>query len=249
MNEARKARIARIAREVRIAREARIADTLHDWYAYISSESKEGEATELLERERWYLDAPGIRTCPNPHCRSSHTVPSLDKAATYRCLSCDKRFSVRTGTEYDDGRPLWRYLLDLGYMLHEADGLSREEAATKMFEEFKAKRYEPLKCPRQDCGSLEVSEVDGPAPYYCHTCHEYFSARTETALKGGRIPLDKWLDVIICYGDGGRPTSVKLAKMLGITQNMAWGYREALAKAFAEAAAKAAATDLTTPQN
>ena len=174
----------------------------------------------------------GIRTCPNSNCGSSDTVPFPSTDTPYRCLPCGQLFSVRTKTEYDDGRPLWQWLLDHEFMLYENDGLSREQAATKMFEEFQGRTT--LQCPR--CGSLEVSEVSSaePMPYHCRPCRKYFSARTGTTLEGGRIPLGKWLDVIKFYGNEKRPTSVQLTEMLNVTQNMAWDYREELNKVFAK---------------
>ena len=109
--------------EARIARIARIADALHDWYAHLSSESKKDKAIAWFEGAQWGLDLGG-RTCPQ--CLSSETVPYRNKdtpyrdTPPYRCLPCGQLFSVRTGTEYDDGRPMWEWLLE-----YEFDALQR----------------------------------------------------------------------------------------------------------------------------
>lgn len=204
---------------------------LRDWYLYLSS--KGDEAIAFFEEERWW----GSRICPNPNCGSSDTVPFPSTDTPYRCLPCGQLFSVRTNAEYDDGRPLWQWLLDHEFMLYENDGLSREQAATKMFEDYRwrASPVGPV-CPH--CGPLKqqplVVESDGSMPYRCRRCRRFFNARIGTTFGYGKIPLWRWLEVIIHYGNGGRLTSVELASKLGCTQRLAWKYRELLTEAFSK---------------
>lgn len=184
----------------------------------------------------------GGRTCPNSNCRSSETVPYPDKDTSYRdtppyrCLPCGQRFSVRTGTEYGDGRPMWEWLLEFELMTYKDVGLSCERAATKIFEDYRwrASSVGPV-CPH--CGSLKVSVIESgdPAPYRCGNlkCRKHFSARVGTAFEYGKIPLWRWLEVIIIYGKGGRLTSVALAEKLDVkSQNTAWVYHDKLTEAF-----------------
>ena len=227
------------------ARIARIADALHDWYAHLSSESKKDKAIAWFEEAQWGLDLGG-RTCPQ--CLSSETVPYRNKDTPYRdtpphrCLPCGQLFSVRTGTEYDDGRPMWEWLLEFELMLYKKemaykdDGLSCERAATKIFEDYRwrASSVGPV-CPR--CGSLKVSVIESgdPAPYRCGNlkCRKHFSARVGTAFQYGKIPLWRWLEVIVIYGKGGRLTSVALAEKLDVqSQNTALVYHDKLTEAF-----------------
>ena len=210
---------------------------IRGWYDHLSSESKEDEAIAFFEEERWGRwgsDSRG-RTCPNSKCRSSETVPRLDKDTPYRCLRCGQLFSVRTETDYAGKRPMWEWLLDRQRMLYVVEGLSREEAATKIFEDYRwrASSVGPVcpVCPH--CRSLEVSKVDWPAPYRCRKCRKHFSARVGTAFQYGKIPLWRWLDVIILYGNGGRLTNVELAERLDVeSQNTALGYHDKLIEAF-----------------
>ena len=207
---------------------------LRDWYDHLSSESKEDKAIAWFERALWGLDLGG-RTCPQ--CLSSETVSYPDKVTPYRCLPCGQLFSVCIKTEYDDGRPLWQWLLDFDFEVYKNDGLSKERAATKIFEDYRwrASPVGPV-CPH--CGPLKqhplVVESDGSMPYRCRRCRSFFNARIGTTFGYGKIPLWRWLEVIILYGDGGRLTSVELASKLGCTQRLAWNYRELLTEAFSK---------------
>ena len=223
---------------------------LRNWYDHLSSESKKDKAIAWFEGAQWGLDLGG-RTCPQ--CLSSETVPCFDKDAPYRdtppyrCLPCGQFFSVRTGTEYDDGRWMWEWLLEFELMLYENDELSKgqareqasEQAATKIFEDYRWRTSSVgLVCPVcPHCGSLKVSVIESgdPAPYRCGNlkCRKHFSARVRTAFEYGKIPLWRWLEVIIIYGKGGRLTSVALAEKLDVkSQNTALGYHVKLAEAF-----------------
>ena len=199
---------------------------LRGWYDHVSSKSKEEEAIAFFEEVQWW----GSRTCPK--CASSVTVPFPSTDTPYRCPPCDLLFSVRTGTEWEyDKRPLWQCRLDLEFEIAEQEGRTKEQVASSMLDEFQGRTT--LQCPRLRCRSLEVSKVDWPAPYRCRKCRKHFSARTGTAFEHGKIPLWRWLDVIITYGKGGRLTIVALAEKLDVkSQNTAWVYQDKLTEAF-----------------
>ena len=186
------------------------------WYRHISNEEA---ATAFFEEERW----GGSRTCPNPDCGPSDTDPFPSTDTPYRCRSCGKLFSVRTGTIRDDGRPLWKWLLELGFELAKEEGLSEEQAATKLFEEYRW-RGSP-QCPY--CGSLDVQVVKNgePMPYRCRKCRKprkHFSVRTGTVLAKSHVPLRKLLWAIRhYYGNEKEITAAKLANKIDVAEDTA----------------------------
>ena len=184
------------------------------FYLHISNE---GAAIELFEEWRWLRG----RFCPE--CGSSETAYYPSYSTPYRCVARDHLFSVRTGTRYDDKRPLWVWALQIYFERARQKGQTSEEAATKFFEVFRWGET-PL-CPRPGCGSAEVSTVitGEPMPYRCRKCRQHFSVLIGTVFEKRKLSLDKLL-MAICsyYGSGGKVKYKDLAAELSITPKTAW---------------------------
>ena len=166
--------------------------------------------------------------------RQGHVVPRHAARTAASPAASASLFAQEPNTV--TGRPMWEWLLEFELMTYKDVGLSCERAATKIFEDYRwrASSVGPV-CPH--CGSLKVSVIESgdPAPYRCGNlkCRKHFSARVGTAFEYGKIPLWRWLEVIIIYGKGGRLTSVALAEKLDVkSQNTAWVYHDKLTEAF-----------------
>ena len=166
------------------------------------------------EQARWGESLP-CPPCPYCDCGSSETGPYLDKSTPYRCRSCRKFFSVRTGTPYDDGRPLWWWsVIDSFKYSCWLRGLTYEQWATGIFERYQWGAHP--QCP--DCGSLEVEVVKNgkPMPYRCRKCkpRKHFSVRMAVRMDS-HVPLYGWLWAIFYYyGSGGKITAAELASAI-----------------------------------
>ena len=179
---------------------------------YIYYSSREEEATADYEQARWGDSLP----CPPcPHCGSSETGPYLDKSTPYRCRSCREFFSVRTGTPYDDGRPLWWWsVIDSFKYSCWLRGFTYEQWATGIFERYQWGAHP--QCP--DCGSLEVEVVKNgkPMPYRCRKCKPRKHSSVRMAVRmDSHVPLYGWLWAIFYYyGSGGKITAAELASAI-----------------------------------
>lgn len=56
-----------------------------------------------------------------------------------------------------------------------------------------------------------------PQPFYCRSCHGYFSFKTGTVFQSSNIPLSQWAIAFYLF-----ISSVQLGRDLGITQKSAW---------------------------
>ena len=189
--------------------------------------TNDGRAIEVLEDALWGES----RTCP--YCGSSDTAPIAYPDTPYRCRSCRENFSVLTGRAYDHGWPPWRLALEMIFVSAKQRGLTDEQAVTELFTTFRWGAF-PI-CPY--CDSLEeVSVVSSgkPMPYRCPPCGKYFSVRTATIFEKGKVPLFKWLKVILSCGNGEKITSVELARAIGVSQKTAWRLQQVCSKAFTE---------------
>ena len=75
------------------------------------------------------------------------------------------------------------------------------------------------------CESKAVAERPSrkPQPFYCRTCHKYFSVRMGSVLQASNIPLSKWALAFYLYSTNLKGvSSMKLHRDLGITQKAAW---------------------------
>ena len=189
------------------------------FYIYYSSRAREEEATADYEQARWGESLP-CPPCPYSDCGSSETGPYPDKSKPYRCRSCGRFFSVRTGTHLDDWRPLWWWALRDSWVYK--GGLTNKQWATGIFERYQWGLHP--KCPY--CGSLYVEVVKNgePMAYRCRMCkpRKHFSVRTGTVLANSHVELDEWLWAIFYYyGSGGKITAAELAGAIGRTKQTA----------------------------
>ena len=186
-------------------------------YRYFSS--REEEATADYEQARWRESLP-CPSCPYSDCGSSETAPYLDKSKDkskpYRCRSCDRFFSVRTGTPYDDGRPLWWWsVIDSFKYSCWLEGLTYEQWATGIFERYQWGGFP--QCPYCGSENVEVVKNGEPMAYRCRKCRnprKHFSVRM-AVLIDSHVSLYEWLFAIFYYyGSGGKITAAELASAI-----------------------------------
>jgi transposase-like protein len=78
-------------------------------------------------------------------------------------------------------------------------------------------------CPRQGCGSAEVTFYPKHLRWYCRECRRQFSTKVGTIFEDSPIPLGKWLPAVwLIASNRNGISSYELARGLGVTQKTAW---------------------------
>lgn len=88
-------------------------------YEFMKQFPDEKTAKEYLEKKRW----SGKVKCP--HCENIERVQTRKKEGWYRCLSCKKDFTVRTGTIFERSHvPLDKWLYAMYLLVTNRKGIS-----------------------------------------------------------------------------------------------------------------------------
>jgi transposase-like protein len=97
-------------------------------YAFFQQFPDEQAARLYFEGRRWTTG----RYCP--HCGSTETVEVKDhKPMPYRCKTCRKHFSVRTGTIREESRlPLQKWLMAMYMMTTARKGIPSTQMAREL---------------------------------------------------------------------------------------------------------------------
>ena len=97
-------------------------------YDFLQNFPDEESARIYFEEKRWGYD----RRCP--HCGSDDTVECVDhKPMPYRCRSCRKHFSVRTGTVLSESKvPLHKWLMAIYMMTTARKGIPSTQMAREL---------------------------------------------------------------------------------------------------------------------
>ena len=78
-------------------------------------------------------------------------------------------------------------------------------------------------CPHCQSPNTKTVPNEKPMPYWCSTCHHYFSVRTNTAMEYSRLPLKKWAWAFYLMAPHPKGlSSCQMAKHLGVRQRTAW---------------------------
>ncbi len=97
-------------------------------YEFLQNFPTEESARIYFEGKRWADD----RHCP--HCGSDSTVECVDhKPMPYRCRSCRKHFSIRTGTVLSESKvPLHKWLMAIYMMTTARKGIPSTQMAREL---------------------------------------------------------------------------------------------------------------------
>lgn len=97
-------------------------------YEFLQNFPDEESSRVYFETKRWGDD----RRCP--HCGSDNTVECVDhKPMPYRCRSCRKHFSVRTGTVLSESKvPLHKWLMAIYMMTTARKGIPSTQMAREL---------------------------------------------------------------------------------------------------------------------
>lgn len=95
-------------------------------YTFMSLFPNEEKAREFMEKQMWSQE----RTCP--YCKSNKTYPRKNRNG-YRCGECNKDFTVRTGTIFENSRlPLHKWLYTMYLIVTARKGISSLQLAKEI---------------------------------------------------------------------------------------------------------------------
>ncbi len=95
-----------------------------------------------------------------------------------------------------------------------------------------------VQCPVCESRNIKVRENRKPQPYWCGSCHLYFSVRSHSVMHRSKLPLSTWGMAIYLMTTHLRGvSSMKLARDLGIRQRTAWHLAHRIRRAYAVGAA------------
>jgi transposase-like protein len=78
-------------------------------------------------------------------------------------------------------------------------------------------------CPREGCGSRDVSFYSNRGVWRCKGCKKQFSVKVGTIFEDSPIGLDKWLPALWLVTSSKKGiSSYQIARSLGVTQKTAW---------------------------
>lgn len=82
---------------------------------------------------------------------------------------------------------------------------------------------EGVTCPREGCGSQDVSFYNNRRVWRCKSCKRQFSVKVGTIFEDSPIGLDKWLPALWLITSSKKGiSSYQMARSLGVTQKTGW---------------------------
>lgn len=107
------------------------------------------------------------------------------------------------------------------------EALPDEQAAIDTFTAIRWKRGKF--CPH--CGCPKIYHFTDRRTHKCGECRRRFSIKIGTSFEGSKVGLREWLLAIwLVAGSDRPPTSVQLARDIGVTQKTAWHMLQRLRK-------------------
>ena len=101
------------------------------------------------------------------------------------------------------------------------DLFPNDEAAEQW---FVANRWaDGIQCAHCDSTDIEVGPKHPHMPYRCHTCHKYFSVKTNSLMHSSKLGYRKWaLAIYIVTTNIKGISSMHLSRRLKVSQKTAW---------------------------
>ncbi len=97
-----------------------------------------------------------------------------------------------------------------------------------------------VRCPRCASPHITARPTRRPAPFRCRACHKDFSVKTDSIMHGSQLGCRMWLLAAFLLLESTKGvSSVRLGRLLGVTQKTAWYLAHRIRDAWAEGALEA----------